>query len=51
MTRHQNQTALATATLEAAGLPTEAIPRERVLYIAFELGEKHWKLAFTDGRR
>jgi len=40
-----------TATLEATGVPGMSTAGNRELYMAFELGESKWKLAFTDGRR
>ncbi len=44
MKTKKDQATPAAATPEKEALPIEAIADNRVLYIAFELGKKQWKL-------
>jgi len=46
-----NQATLAAATPDREALPIESIADSRVLYIAFKLSSKQWKLVLTDGRK
>ena len=47
----KDQATPAAATPDREALPIESIADNRVLYIAFELSSKRWKLALTDGRK
>jgi transposase len=51
MKTNNNQATLAKATSVKKALPVESIADDRVLYMAFELSSKEWKLALTDGRK
>jgi transposase len=51
MKTNNNQATLAIAMSDQETLPIEPIADNRVLYMAFELGAKEWKLAVTDSRK
>jgi len=50
MKKIRNQATLANTTSGQEALQTKHSADSRVLYMAFELGAKEWKLAMTDGR-
>ena len=50
MKTKNNQATLAVTTSHREALPIEPIADDLVLYMAFELSAKEWKLAITDGR-
>jgi transposase len=50
MKTKSNQATLATTTSNREALPIKPIADDGVLYMAFELSAKEWKIAITDGR-